>query len=50
VTLMFLGQFMTSFIYAPIVNVTSYGFAYILSAVIIILVGFSGFLVNQTPG
>lgn len=39
VALLFLGQFMTSFVFTPIANLRSYNFVYILSAVIITLTG-----------
>lgn len=48
VTLMFLGQFMTSLVYTPIINVTSYSFAYILSGMIVLLTGLTSLLFNKT--
>lgn len=39
VTMLFLGQFMTSFVFTPIANLRSYNFVYFLSAVIISVTG-----------
>jgi MFS family permease len=46
-TMMFLGQFFASIVYTPIVNATSLDFAYILSAVIIILTGLAGLFLRR---
>lgn len=47
VTLMFLGQFMAAFVYTPIINVTSYRFAYLLSAGVVVLTGIGGLFLKQ---
>lgn len=47
VTMMFLGQFITSFVYTPIVTAAGYNSAYIVSAVIIVLLGLAGLFLNQ---
>jgi MFS family permease len=44
VTMLYLGNFLTSLIFTPIINRTSYHFAYLLSAVIIILTGVGGYV------
>ncbi len=49
VTMMFLGNFATSLIYTPIVTVTSLRFAYILSAILVVLMAGMGFLIRR-PG
>lgn len=48
VTLMFLGQFITSLVYTPIVNATSYDFGYILSGLIVFLTGLTSFLIRNS--
>ena len=48
VTLMFLGQFMTSLVFTPIVNVTSYHFIYLLSAIILVMTGLASRLVDRS--
>lgn len=47
VTLMFLGNFLASFFYTPIIESTSYGFAYVLSGVMMGLIGVAGFFVFE---
>lgn len=48
VSLLFLGQFMTSFVFTPVANLRSYNFVYFLSAIIISLTGvFALFLKND---
>ena len=49
VSLLFLGQFMTSFIFTPIANLRSYNFVYILSAVIISLTGVLALFLKKDP-
>jgi MFS family permease len=44
VTLMFLGQFVTSLVFTPIVTQTSYHFGFLLSAIILLSTGFAGLL------
>jgi MFS family permease len=46
VTLMFLGNFATSLVYTPIVNATSLSFAYILSAILVVVMAGAGILVK----
>jgi len=48
VTLMFLGQFMTSLVYTPIINVTSYGFGFVLSGSIVLLTGLTSLWVKKS--
>ena len=47
VTLMFLGQFITSLVFTPLVNMTSYGFGFVLSGILIIVTGLSSFLLRK---
>ena len=47
VTMMFLGQFITSFVCTPIVTAAGYNSAYIVSAVIIVLLGLAGLFLKQ---
>lgn len=42
VTWMALGNFLMSFVFTPIVNLTSYRYAYLLSAILIVLLGVVG--------
>jgi len=48
VTLMFLGQFMTSLVFTPIVNLTSYSFVFLLSGLLVIVTGLSSFLFRKS--
>jgi len=48
VTLMFLGQFMTSLVYTPIVNLSSYGFGFVLSGILVITTGLSSLLIRRS--
>lgn len=48
VTLMFLGQFITSLVYTPIVNITSYSFGFMLSGILIIITGMSSLLLQRS--
>jgi MFS family permease len=48
VTLMFLGQFLTSLVYTPIVNLTSYGFGFVLSGLLLLLTGLTSLWVKKT--
>jgi MFS family permease len=47
VTLMFLGQFVTSLVFTPIVTQTSYHFSFLLSAIILFSTGFVGLLMKK---
>lgn len=47
VTLMFLGQFVTSLVFTPIVTRTSYHFGFLLSAIILLSAGFAGLLLKR---
>lgn len=47
VTMMFIGHILTSLIFSPIIRFSSYGFAYFISAIIISLIGVSGFLIAK---
>lgn len=48
VTLMFLGQFITSLVYTPIVNATSYDFGFMLSGLILITTGLTSLLIKRS--
>lgn len=48
VTFMFLGQFMTSLIYSPIINITSYHFGFLMSAVFLVITGLASRLVKKS--
>ena len=49
VAMLFLGQFMASFVFTPIANMRSYNFVYILSAIIISLMGLLALLIKNNP-
>jgi len=49
VAMLFLGQFMASFVFTPIANLRSYNFVYILSAIIISLMGLLALLIKNNP-
>lgn len=46
VTMMFLGQFISSLAFTPIVNVTGYHFGFILSAMILVITGLASQLIK----
>mgnify|MGYP001479933146 CR=1 FL=1 len=47
VTLMFLGQFVTSLVFTPIVTRTNYNFGFFLSSIILLGTGFVGLLMKK---
>ncbi len=47
VTLMFLGQFSTTFVYTPIINLTGYHVAYLISGGIVLLTGVGGLFIRK---